>query len=40
VEGIAFARVERLALVGTVAVVALNLSLGALLIGLKLLLTH
>jgi hypothetical protein len=40
VQGIAFARVERLAFLGTLAVVAANLCLGALLIGLKLLLTH
>jgi hypothetical protein len=40
VQGVAFARVERLGLLGTLAIVALNLSLGALLIGLKLILTH
>jgi hypothetical protein len=39
-QGVTFARVERMGLLGTVVVVALNLSLGALLIGLKLALTH
>jgi hypothetical protein len=38
--GIAFARVERLAWLGTLGVVAGNLSLGVLLVGVKLLLTH
>jgi len=39
-QGVTFARVERLSWLGTVAVVAANLTLGAVLIGLKLLLTH
>jgi hypothetical protein len=39
-QGITFARVERLSWLGTLAVVAANLALGAVLIGLKLLLTH
>jgi hypothetical protein len=40
VQGIMFARVERLSWLGTVVVVAANLGLGFLLIGLKLLVTH
>jgi hypothetical protein len=40
VEGVMFARVERLSWVGTVAVVAANLGLGFLLVGLKLVVTH
>jgi hypothetical protein len=40
VEGVMFARVERLSWVGTVGVVAANLGLGFLLVGLKLLVTH
>jgi hypothetical protein len=40
VEGIAFARVERLGWAGTIGAVAGNLGLGVLLIGLKLLVTH
>lgn len=39
-EGVAFARVERLGRLATLGVVAANLSLGALLIGLKLLVAH
>jgi len=39
-QGVAFARVERMSLLGTLAVVAANLSLGVLLIGLKLVVTH
>jgi hypothetical protein len=39
-QGIVFARVERLGWVGTLGVVAANLALGFLLIGLKLALTH
>jgi prepilin signal peptidase PulO-like enzyme (type II secretory pathway) len=39
-EGIAFARVERLGWLGTLAVVAGNLSLGVLIVGVKLLVTH
>lgn len=39
-QGITFARVERLSWVGTLGVVAANLALGAVLIGVKLLLTH
>ncbi|HJW66236.1 MAG TPA: hypothetical protein VJ419_00505 [Gaiellaceae bacterium] len=39
-QGIVFARVERLGLTATVGVVALNLSLGVLLVGLKLLISH
>jgi hypothetical protein len=40
IEGIEFARVERLGWLGTVAVVAGNLSLGLVLVALKLLVTH
>jgi hypothetical protein len=40
VEGIAFARVERLAWLGTLGVVAANLSLGVLIVALKLFVTH
>ena len=39
-QGVAFARVERLGLLGTLVIVALNLSLGGLIVGLKLLVTH
>ena len=39
-QGIAVARIERLGWLGTLAVVAGNLSLGALLVGLKLIVTH
>jgi hypothetical protein len=39
-QGVAFARVERLGLPGTLLIVAANLSLGVVLIGLKLILTH
>jgi hypothetical protein len=39
-QGIVFARVEQLGLVATVAVVALNLGLGVVLVGLKLLISH
>jgi hypothetical protein len=39
-QGITFARVERLAWLGTLVVVAANLGLGVLIIALKLLLTH
>jgi hypothetical protein len=39
-QGIVFARVERLGLAGTLAVVALNLGLGVVLVGLKLLISH
>jgi hypothetical protein len=39
-EGIRFARIERLGLLATVAVVAANLSLGLVLVGLKLAVTH
>lgn len=39
-EGLVVARAERLGWLGTIAVVAANLSFGALLVGLKLLLTH
>jgi hypothetical protein len=40
VQGIALSRIERLGLLGTIVVVAANLGLGFLMIGLKLLLTH
>jgi hypothetical protein len=40
VEGIAFARVEKLGWAGTIGAVAGNLGLGMLLIGLKLLVSH
>jgi hypothetical protein len=40
VEGIVVARVERLAALGTVAVVAANLALGLALVALKLVLGH
>ena len=40
VEGFAFARVEHLSRVATLAVVAANLGLGVALVGLKLLVTH
>jgi hypothetical protein len=39
-QGITFARVERLRLLGTLVVVALNLSLGVVLIALKLAVSH
>jgi hypothetical protein len=39
-QGITFARVERLGRLGTFAVVAANLGLGVLLVGLKLLVSH
>ena len=40
VQGFTFARVERLGLLGTLVVVALNLGFGLVLIGLKLVVTH
>jgi hypothetical protein len=40
VEGVVFARVERLGWLGTLAVVTANLGLGVLLVGLKLLVSH
>jgi hypothetical protein len=40
VQGLVFARVERLGWLGTVVVVACNLALGATLVGLKLVLSH
>jgi hypothetical protein len=40
VQGALFARVERLAWLGTLVVITLNLGLGLLLIGLKLLVSH
>jgi hypothetical protein len=39
-QGITFARVERLGRLGTLAVVSANLALGTALVGLKLLVTH
>lgn len=39
-QGITFARIERLGRLGTFAVVATNLGLGVLLVGLKLLVSH
>jgi hypothetical protein len=39
-QGVVFARVERLGLLGTLAVVSANLGLGVLLVGLKLLVSH
>lgn len=39
-EGVTVARIERLGLLGTLAVVAGNLSLGVLLVGLKLVVSH
>lgn len=39
-EGVTVARAEQLGWLGTLAVVAANLSLGVLLVGLKLILTH
>jgi hypothetical protein len=39
-QGVRFARIERLGLLPTLLIVAANLSLGVLLIGIKLLLTH
>lgn len=40
VQGLVFARVERLGRLATLAVVAANLALGVMLVGLKLLVTH
>jgi hypothetical protein len=40
IQGVHFARVEQLAWLGTIAVVATNVGLGLLLIGLKLLVSH
>jgi hypothetical protein len=40
VQGVVFARVERLGWPGTLLVVAANLSLGAVLVALKVLVTH
>jgi hypothetical protein len=40
VEGIIFARVERMGALGTLAIVTANLALGAALVGLKLLVNH
>ena len=40
VEGVVFARVERLGWLGTLAVVTANLGLGVLLVGLKLFVSH
>ena len=40
VQGVVFARVERLGRFGTLAVVTANLGLGVLLVGLKLLVYH
>lgn len=40
VQGVVFARVERLGRLGTLAVVTANLGLGVLLVGLKLLVSH
>jgi hypothetical protein len=40
VQGITFARVERLGRLGTLLVIATNLGLGVVFVGLKLLLTH
>ncbi len=40
VQGIIFARVERLGRLGTLAIVSANLSLGVVLVGFKLLVTH
>jgi hypothetical protein len=39
-EGVVFARVERLGWLGTLAVVTANLGLGVLMVGLKLLVSH
>jgi len=39
-QGVRFARIERLGWLGTLVVVAINLGLGIVLIGLKLLVTH
>jgi hypothetical protein len=39
-EGVVFARVEQLTPIGTAAVVAANLGLGLLLVGMKILVTH
>jgi hypothetical protein len=39
-QGIAFARIERFSLLGTLGIVAANVSLGVLLIALKLVITH
>ena len=40
VQGIRYARVEHLGLLGTVAAVAVNLTLGAVVVGLKVFITH
>jgi hypothetical protein len=40
VQGVVFARIERLGRLGTLAVVTANLGLGVLLVGLKLLVSH
>jgi hypothetical protein len=40
VEGVVFARVERLGPLGTLAIVTANLALGVLLVGLKLFVSH
>ena len=40
VEGIVFARVERMGALGTIAIVTANLALGGALVGLKLLVNH
>jgi len=40
VQGVTFARVEQLSWIGTVVVVAINLGLGLLLIGLKIFVSH
>jgi hypothetical protein len=39
-QGLVFARVERLSVLGTLVIVAANVSLGVLLVGLKLFVTH
>jgi hypothetical protein len=39
-EGVLFARLERLGWLGTIVIVSVNLALGVVLIGLKLLVTH
>jgi hypothetical protein len=39
-QGIVFARVERLGVTATIGVVAANLGLGLVLVGLKVLVTH
>jgi hypothetical protein len=40
IQGIVFARAEKLGMLGTVVVVALNLGLGLVLVGLKVVVTH